>query len=1279
MTSFDAFPGTARFQVRALLGQGATGQVYRVFDRETAREVALKTLRLPSTEALLPLKREFRTRVGLAHPNLLQLHELFVEEGSCFFTMEAIEGVDFLHWTRGSGGRARGSTLGDSLPEGTEFPAVPVPGDAEAVRPVVALLSPESVESRLRQGLLQLLQALGALHAVQLVHRDIKPSNVLVTPQERVVVLDFGLAATFRPHLPEQPLVHRPVGTPAYMAPEQVTGGPVGPAADLYAVGAMLYEALTGAPPFATLGGRLLERKVRHAPPHVRELAPRAPEALAQLTMALLSIEPAHRPSVDACLAQLAASAQAPVRPVPRPLPGPLFVGRASELEALSQALEAVFTQGQQVTVHMQGPSGIGKSTLVRHFLALQPPERGPLVLHGRCHPQESVPYKALDAAVDALARHLESLPAAALAALVPSRAAALARLFPVLGRLAAFSQEPVPSALPDVAELRRQGAQALREVLEHLARGGRPLVLWLDDVQWGDSDSAPLFEALLRPPAPPLLLLLTWRAEDREASPLLRQLLSLTQGASARELALGALPPSEVEALVSALLVPSAPRAEREAILAQAEGNPFIARELALTAGRRGLFAPGAPVDVAQLVRERVRELPEGALPLLEVASLAGRPLPRSIALRASGLGEGGRGCAAALRDAGLLREVPGAEPGLGASHDRIREALLGGMPAGDRARRHRAVAEALAALAPEDDDALLLHWEGAGEPMQAGHHAVRAAERAFRALAFESAAALYHKALALLGPRADRPALQERLAEALANQGRAEEAAAQYLEAARALGGERERDLRRRASEQYLKSGRFEEGWRELHPVLRALGVSVPGSFGAAVWAATWRRLLFLARPVDLEALRAPAAASPEGRHHLEVLWSACTSWTMVNPMLSDTFRTMHLLGARRLGDATVLSRAMALEATMELHTGGRLMEASAARLLAKVRRQVERAGGPYDRAWYGLALVNRGYTQGRWREVVEEATRAEALFREHCPGSDWERVTLAIFHHHALAMRGELRQLGTRLEALQHEAEQRGDLHARCEAYLGEPVVAWLARDLGEEARARAGEAMAAQSPRTSTWPESAYRRQHFAHLISTVYTAHYEGKPWPAWRAVLDQWEPLRGSFMLALRTTGLNLRHMRARAALAAAAALAREDTPPPAGVPSRWRRRALLADARAQVRELEKDPLGCARPLAGLVRAGLAWQEGDGARAQRDLEASVEGFAREDMALYREAARWALGAVRGGAGGERSQRQAREWMEAEGVVRPGALVAALVPGVGAWPEGRPAQ
>jgi tetratricopeptide (TPR) repeat protein len=1148
--------------------------------------------------------------------------------------------------------------------------------------------SREEAWQRLRQGLVQLLRGLEALHAAGLVHRDVKPSNVLVTREERVLLLDFGLTTEQQPS-PGGAHAQRRAGTPAYMAPEQVTGEPVTPASDLYAVGAMLYQVLTGTFPFAAEPERLLELKVSQAPPPVHAQAPDVPEDLAGLAQALLALEPGQRPSAEECIARLllGPTGGAPYLPAPGPSSRALFVGRAREIAVLEEALEEVSREQRQVTVHVHGPSGMGKSTLVREFLGQSSLASTPLVLQGRCHPQESVPYKAMDAVIDSLARQLGALAVDEAATLVPAQAYALTRLFPVLGRLAAFQRVVAPAVLPEPAELRHQGFLALRELLERLGRAPRPLILWIDDVQWGDADSAPLFQELLRPPAPRMLLVLSWRSEDRTRSPLLRRLLEWAppgalSGSAARELPLGALGEQEVAALVSAFLGSEASGRDPQvqAVLSHAEGNPFIACELARHVGARasqGLPLP-TQVDVAQLLVERIRSLSQEQRALLEVAAVAGRPLGRSVALRAAGLDEGGRAISAWLRDSSLLREVPGdGEVDIAAYHDRIREALLEALPAEVRAGRHRGIAEALSARGSEDFEALLVHWQGAGEPRRAGEYAVRSAERASRTLAFDRSAELYQRGLELLGESADRPMLLERLAQALANLGRAPEAAQRYLESAEALGGGLERTrvsgLKQRAAEQYLKSGRFNQGWREMRSVLEALGVPVPGSFLGAVGSATWRRLVFLTRRVDVEAAR-PVPA-PGERHRLEVLWATATSWSMVNPTLADAFRMMHLLRTLKTGDASTLCRALGFEAAMECHVGGRFLVGNARTLLEKVRLLMERTGEPYDRAWYHMTLANQAYTLGRWREVAEACERADALFREQCPGTAWERVSVAIFHHHALAMLGELPALAARLEALDRDATLRGDVHARCEAWIGEPVLAWLAQDRVEEAQARAADALADQSPVVSTWPENAYRRQQYAELIAGVYASHYRGDPWPAWKAVLAHWAPLKSSFMLSLRATGLGLRHMRARAALAAAAALPDERTPPPGGVEPRWSRRALLADARAQLRVMDGDPIGSARPLGGLLRAGLAWLNGSASTAARELEEAVAGFEREGMALHREAARYALGTLRGGGEGEALRRQASEWMAARQVARPGALVAAMVPGLG-LPPGR---
>src|SRR5205807_2262872 len=135
------------------------------------------------------------------------------------------------------------------------------------------------------------------LHAAGRLHRDIKPGNVLVGREGRVVLLDFGLAAELDRtghHLSLQPRI---LGTIAYMAPEQAACLPVCPASDWYAVGAMLYEALTGRPPFVGAPMEILLRKQQLDARPPRDLAPDAPEDLALLCEALLRRDPAGRPT----------------------------------------------------------------------------------------------------------------------------------------------------------------------------------------------------------------------------------------------------------------------------------------------------------------------------------------------------------------------------------------------------------------------------------------------------------------------------------------------------------------------------------------------------------------------------------------------------------------------------------------------------------------------------------------------------------------------------------------------------------------------------------------------------------------------------------------------------------------------------------------------------------------------------------------------------------------------------------------------------------------------
>ncbi len=358
----------------------------------------------------------------------------------------------------------------------------------------------------------QLSHGLNFLHSAGKLHRDVKPGNVLVTLDGRVVLLDFGLATEMDrtgQHLSLQP---RLLGTIAYMAPEQAACLPVSPASDWYAVGAMLFEALTGRTPFDGSPVQILMHKQQLDPPSPREFVADLPDDLVQLCEDLLKRDPAHRPSGAEVIRRLGGAAAAPITPLPAET---ALVGRGEHLQKLAGAFESM-RQGNTVVVSIHGPSGAGKTALIRRFLDEVEQQGDTVVLSGRCYEQESMPYKVLDCLIDALSHYLESLPWLKVEAVLPRDVTPLARLFPVLRQVPAIDSAPRrgPEA-SDPGELRRRALAGLRELLARLG-DRQPLVLAIDDLQWGDEDSAAVLADLLSPAdRPSLLLLASYRSED--------------------------------------------------------------------------------------------------------------------------------------------------------------------------------------------------------------------------------------------------------------------------------------------------------------------------------------------------------------------------------------------------------------------------------------------------------------------------------------------------------------------------------------------------------------------------------------------------------------------------------------------------------------------------------------------------------------------------------------------------------------------------------------------
>ena len=240
------------------LGRGGMGAVYAGHDRHLDRRVAVKFLHLPGgpdDELEHRFIREARILARLEHPGAPVLYDFGVHDQRLYQVMQFIDGV----------------TVADLV---SEHGPLPVPWAATITAQACAVLS--------------------AAHALAICHRDLKPTNLMLCPDGSVKVLDFGLAMLRDSDVARFTRAGQILGTPAYMAPEQIQRGVADPRSDLYALGCVLHEMLTGEPLFTgPTAYAVFERQVREAPPPV----PGAPPELAALLADLLAKDPADRPT----------------------------------------------------------------------------------------------------------------------------------------------------------------------------------------------------------------------------------------------------------------------------------------------------------------------------------------------------------------------------------------------------------------------------------------------------------------------------------------------------------------------------------------------------------------------------------------------------------------------------------------------------------------------------------------------------------------------------------------------------------------------------------------------------------------------------------------------------------------------------------------------------------------------------------------------------------------------------------------------------------------------
>jgi tetratricopeptide (TPR) repeat protein len=1187
--------GTGRFELRGTLGSGGAGTVYRAFDRQLGREVALKLLRHASGRDLFRFKREFRSLADITHPGLVQLLELHADAGDWYFTMELVEGVSFIDWVRppaSSGG-----------PKRTRADIAASPLD----------------EPRLRRALVQLVDALIALHRAGQLHRDLKPSNVLVTRRGRLALLDFGLVSSVAERDPDK----LAVGTPAYMSPEQAADQPLTEASDWYGLGAMIYEALVGRRPFEGEAAQIMTRKQREMPASPAG----APADLARLALRMLATSPAARPTGVQILHELGAAPSPRTRAITPSVQPPVFVGRERELAELGRA--AADTRMRGVTVLVRGKSGLGKSTVMRRFLR-ELGERA-VVLEGRCFEREQVPFKMLDGVVDVLAGVLVPLPPETLVQLAPRETGALVRLFPVLRRVNKLAELAAQSTPPaDPSELRRRGFAALRHVLARLARI-RPLAIFIDDAHWGDADSAAFVADLIHPGEPNILVAIAHRPEDY-----LGVIAKLGPGGGrrgdVREIELHPLDDADARALVA----PFADPVRAEAIVRAGAGNPLVLSELARADAVSG--------TIDAIVRSRAEVLRPDAQAMLAVSAIAARPLPIDVAARAAGV-VGGHGEAAELAAARLATvRHAGGEMILQPAHDHVRQAVLGVLDVEAKAYWHEALARAFEDL-HGDAQAVVEHWLAAGHPANAAQHALVAAQRAEDALAFRRAAELYDIALAY-GPwdaSGQRDLLRHK-ADALAAAGQLDAAAEIYAHAAELLPGNDAEaiDLQRLHIEALLRRGRTGDAIPAAAQLLAQIGIR--SSLGksrrpklSAPWFSTKLRTLdFVERPAS--------ACAPEQLLRVDVLYSIVSGLAFADPSLGRALQPELLRAALECGEPMRVCLALAQEVCYAASAGSRnsgVVDAVGARL-DELAHRLDRVHvhGLADTALGIAAVMN-----GRFAQARDRLEAGLAALRDHAAGMRWEIDVGELYWLVALFHVGDWRELMRQSQLVLRDALERGDVAAQLTIRTGHANLAWLIAGKPDEAHAQLAAA-------TAALPDGFTLGNALA-VIASCNLAVYTGDAAHASRQLAVAWTQLDRIGLLRQQHMRVELIHLRARVSLS-------DRTRPDEEC-------AALAFADAD--ELAREAVPWAVGLEQLVRASAHAFLGDADAAIDALRVAEHALAGSTMHGWLHVARMRRGLAEGGQSAFARAAAARDALLDAGVADPEQFAALLVP----WP------